>query len=174
MYTLTDKQNAIREVQRFLLEISYATDGIPHLSIDGIYGPQTVNAVSIFQQRNGLPTSGEADPDTWAELFRQYESARAARIELPSLLPPNKLPLSLHARGSEVMLLQVLLDAMRDTVGHIPSVSINGHFDPETQRALRAYQTHRHLPASGILDADTWRFLTRDYQTARNRTRHAE
>lgn len=37
---------------------------------DGIYGPITVAAVKDFQDRVGLPVSGEVDARTWTELFR--------------------------------------------------------------------------------------------------------
>lgn len=172
MYNLTDPRNAIRELQRYLLEISYATDGIPHLSIDGIYGKETREAVSLFQMRNGLAATGEADFATWQEIYRQFLYAREARTGRPVLLPPLSLPLALHARGSEVMVLQTLLAAMREVVPAIPTLSQNGHFDAETQRALRAYQTYRRLPPSGILDGETWALLARDYG-ARQRVRDA-
>ena len=170
MYNLTDERNAIRELQRYLLEISYATDGIPHLSIDGIYGEETRRAVLLFQSRNGLSPSGEADFATWQEIYRQFRQARDARTELPALLPRGILPLALHARGSEVMLLQTMLAAMRDVMSEMPPISQNGHFDQETQRALRAYQTVRRLPPSGVLDSETWAALARDYQNRPSRS----
>ena len=173
MYNLTDQRNAIRELQRYLLEISYATDGIPRLSIDGIYGKETRRAVTSFQERNGLPPSGEADFATWQEIYRQFLQAQAARTSAPMLLPRGILPLALHAQGSEVMLLQTLLYAMRETMATIPPISQNGHFDPETQRALRAYPTTRHLPPSGVLDHETWAALTRDYQNRTSMPHHA-
>ena len=174
MYNLTDQRNAIAELQRYLLEISYATEGFPHLSIDGIYGDETRAVVTQFQARNGLTQSGEADFATWQEIYRQFAAAREARLGRPLLLPPGSLPLALHASGSEVLLLQVLLNGMRETMPQIPHLHQSGHFDIETGRALRAYQAQSNLPASGILDEESWARLTRDYQS-RNRSRaHAE
>lgn len=173
MYNLTDERNAIRELQRYLLEISYATDGLPHLSIDGIYGDETRSTVLLFQTRNGLPTSGEADPATWQEIYRQFRQARDDRTTRPFLLPPDALPLSLHMRGSEVMLLQILLSALGESMHELPPVSMNGHFDPQTQRALRAYQEARSLPPSGVLDGETWEAMTTDYQRRPDLLHHA-
>ena len=173
MYNLTDKRNAIRELQRYLLEISYATNGLPHLGVDGIYGDETRTAVSAFQLRNGIPQTGEADPTTWAEIYRQFASARRARTEQPVLLPAGALPLALHARGSEVALLQTVLHALRTEMKEIPALSQTGHFDADTQRALRAYQVIRHLPPSGILDGDTWALLERDYRSRPGIPHHA-
>ncbi|MER6031913.1 peptidoglycan-binding domain-containing protein [Streptomyces sp. NPDC001851] len=40
----------------------------PKLSIDGIYGPHTVYAVTVIQQEAGLTPNGIVDPATWAAL----------------------------------------------------------------------------------------------------------
>ncbi len=172
MYHIINESQAIREIQRYLLEISYATDGLPHLSVDGIYGEETRGGVREFQRRNGLEASGQVDPATWDELYRQYDLARRERIEQPPLLPPDALPLALSAEGSEVALLQVLLVALQAELATLPPLRQSGRFDQETQRALRAYQVARRLPASGILDRETWQHLTQDYQN-RDPGRHA-
>ena len=173
MYNLTDKRNAIRELQRYLLEISYAEGGLTHLAADGIYGEETRAVVSAFQRRNGLAATGEADPETWAEIYRQFEAARRARQGRLLLLPRDALPLSLHARGSEVMLLQTILLALREEMSEIPPLSQTAHFDAQTQRALRAYQMVRRLPPSGILDEETWAHLVRDYERHPRKARDA-
>jgi len=40
-----------------------------HIPADGLFGPQTRGAVRAFQQRDGLPTSGRVDLQTWVALF---------------------------------------------------------------------------------------------------------
>jgi peptidoglycan hydrolase-like protein with peptidoglycan-binding domain len=45
---------------------------IPPLTIDGIYGPATRNAVLAAQRRFGLPQTGEVDFQTWDEIYDQY------------------------------------------------------------------------------------------------------
>lgn len=42
--------------------------GFLHGGIDGIYGPNTADAVRAFQNSNGLPVDGIAGPDTFAKL----------------------------------------------------------------------------------------------------------
>lgn len=173
MYDLTDERRVTRELQRYLSELSYATAELPHIAVDGILGEETRQALSRFQERNGLPATGQADPRTWAEIYRQFCAAREARTARPILLPAESLPLALHARGSEVMLLQAVLTALREIIQDIPPLGQNGHFDTETQRALRAYQAHRRLPPSGILDGETWAVLAADYQDRAAIPRHA-
>ena len=41
---------------------------------DGVFGPVTENAVGGFQDRFGLPVTGEVDSRTWTELFRAVVS----------------------------------------------------------------------------------------------------
>lgn len=80
----------VRELQKYLLEISYATHGYPHLSIDGIFGAETRDVVSRFQQRNRLPVTGIADRRTWDSIYRAYLVALAARLTEHRRLFPHR------------------------------------------------------------------------------------
>jgi len=53
-------------VQEALTHLNYDTGGI-----DGIYGPNTANAVSVFQREHNLLVDGIAGPDTQWALFKQ-------------------------------------------------------------------------------------------------------
>lgn len=46
----------------------------PPVPISGIYTPQTVEAVRIFQSANGLEPTGTADRGTWQRLSDEYNS----------------------------------------------------------------------------------------------------
>lgn len=163
MYAITDRAAALRLLQQYLLEISYATEGLPHISIDGVSGPETVRAVRLFQEQNNLPVTGEADYATWQEIFRHHAYARAARTIMPTLLPPTSLPLSLRAEGSEVYVLQILLATLCDKYPSLPCVRLSGRYDPETQYAVRLYQGYHGLPPSGTVDIATWEALAEEY-----------
>ena len=45
---------------------------IPGLSIDGIFGPKTREAVEAAQTRFGLPVTGTVDRATWQRLYDEY------------------------------------------------------------------------------------------------------
>ena len=74
-YNVEDKKSAVRQLQRLLLEISYSSDS-PRISIDGIYGKNTREAVRRFQSRCGLPVTGDTDFETWCALLSEYKAAR--------------------------------------------------------------------------------------------------
>jgi peptidoglycan hydrolase-like protein with peptidoglycan-binding domain len=55
MYDISNPSLPLRLVQGYLLEISYAENGLPHLSVDGVAGEETTETIRLFQQQNGLP-----------------------------------------------------------------------------------------------------------------------
>ena len=54
MYYIEEKEEAIANVQRNLLIISQINENIPQVSVDGIYGEETRNAVKIYQISKGV------------------------------------------------------------------------------------------------------------------------
>ena len=59
-------------VQYMINEIVLVYDFLPALSIDGVYGPTTEEAVREIQIRNSLPPTGEVDRATWESLARIF------------------------------------------------------------------------------------------------------
>ena len=163
MYAITDRGAALRLLQQYLLEISYATEGMPHISIDGVSGEETTRAVRRFQEQNNLPVTGEADYKTWQEIFRHHTYAKAIRTADPTLLSPDSLPLSLRSEGSDVYLLQIMLATLCDKYPALPCIRASGRYDPETQYAVRLYQGYRVMPPSGTVDLATWEALAEEY-----------
>lgn len=75
MYSIYSLPEAIREIQRYLLEISFAFDWLPVVSIDGIYGDRTRNAVRVLQGRYGLPETGAVNKETFRLLYDKFIEA---------------------------------------------------------------------------------------------------
>lgn len=70
----------VRELQKYLLELSYATHGYPHLAIDGVFGKETREAVALFQRRRRLPVTGVVDRRTWEAIYSAYLPVVSARV----------------------------------------------------------------------------------------------
>ena len=164
MYDIRDTSAALRRLQNYLLEISYATEGLPHIAVDGVVGEETNRAIRLFQRQNSLPETGYADYETWQSIFEQYLLALADRTARPTLLPPYTLPLTMRSAGSEVLVLQAVLSALHDRYPDLPLPIPSGRYDAETARAVRLYQDHHSLPPSGIVDRTTWEILADEYR----------
>lgn len=72
---IRDESEVIKEIQKFILEISYQIEEIPHVVIDGFYESETIDAVRIFQRQEGLPVTGEVDRVTYERLYLAYTDA---------------------------------------------------------------------------------------------------
>lgn len=62
----------IRQIQEQLNAIANAYPALPKISVDGVFGENTQNAVKKFQQIFGLPAAGIIDYSTWYEIQEIY------------------------------------------------------------------------------------------------------
>ena len=59
-------------MQEQLNVIAGAYPAIPRVTVDGVYGPATANAVREFQSVFGLPQTGIVDYRTWYKISEIY------------------------------------------------------------------------------------------------------
>lgn len=62
----------VRQIQEQLNAIANAYPALPKISVDGVFGENTQNAVKKFQQIFGLPATGIVDYSTWYEIQELY------------------------------------------------------------------------------------------------------
>lgn len=110
-----------------------------NLSVDGIFGTRTLNAVRDFQRNNSLSVDGLVGNNTWKTLLT---------------LPPYPL-LKQNYRGAYVTFLQQLLESNLYPVG-----GIDGIFGTRTLNAVQAFQQANGLTVDGIVGNNTWNALT--------------
>lgn len=110
-----------------------------NLTVDGIFGSRTLNAVRDFQRNNSLSVDGLVGTNTWRTLLT---------------LPPYPL-LREGYRGAYVALLQQLLESNLYPVG-----GIDGIFGSRTLSAVRAFQGANNLAVDGLVGNNTWNALT--------------
>ena len=60
---------------------------IPPITVDGVFGNATRNAVIAAQRRFGLPQTGVVNAETWDEIYDQYSG-----IETISWRDPEDFP----------------------------------------------------------------------------------
>lgn len=135
---------------------------------DGIYGPETVRAVSAFQRNHGLPVTGVTDQDTWEAIVAKYEPALIEQDEahpLHVILEPKQV-LRKGERHPNLYLVQAMLTVLGQVYESILPPESTGLLDNATADALASFQHLNGLPMTGNLDKRTWKHLTLHYPLA--------
>ncbi len=70
--TIGSSGPSVRIIQEQLNVISQVYTAIPTIAEDGIFGPQTANAVEVFQRTFNMPVSGIVDMPTWYRISGIY------------------------------------------------------------------------------------------------------
>jgi len=157
----------VRSLQTMLRVIGEQDENHPSVVPDGIYGPNTVAAVTAFQRRYGLPVTGITDQATWDAIVAVYEPAlvfvdEAQPIEV--ILSPNQV----IRRGEEhpnLYLAQAMLAVLSRAYG-ISMPGLTGVLDLPTEESLSGFQELSRLPMTGALDKLTWKHLALQYPLA--------
>lgn len=161
----------IRSLQTMLrviaLDQGYDISVIP----DGIYGKQTMAAVSEFQRRSGLPVTGNADQQTWETIAMTYTPALTRQGEAQPIAVIFE-PGEVIRKGEfhpNVYLAQGMLIILSDSNPGISKPGMTGFLDIPTSASLESFQLLSQLPATGELDRETWKNLALHYPQAASR-----
>ena len=160
----------IRSLQTMLRVI--AEDDPTHMSLvpDGIYGPETVRAVSIFQRKHGLSVTGVTDLETWEAIVSEFEPA-LVRVEeaqpLYIVLNPGQV-INKGEAHPNIFIVQGILAVLSEVYESISAPGLTGILDEATSDSLAAFQFLSGLPATGNLDKMTWKHLAIHYPLAAN------
>ena len=130
-----DTGDAVKRLQRALRRTP--DEG---LVVDGVFGPDTEQAVILFQESRGLTPDGVVGPLTWAAL-------------------PDGGPMPLlkaGCSGAIVESLQRLLTNGAPSEWGIDPGGIDGVFGPLTEASVEAFQTWGGVSADGIVGDETW------------------
>lgn len=162
------EKDAVRNLQRYLRQLSYTDREITPPPVDGIFESVTRRSLSDFQRTRGMTQSGVADRATWDALYREY----LASLERYS--PP--LPLYIFPRTPEgygvslgdeyflVGIIQLLLNELRIIYDSLTPLVISGVYDAETEANVRDFQSKNRLDETGKVDKATWNKLTEAYR----------
>jgi peptidoglycan hydrolase-like protein with peptidoglycan-binding domain len=117
------------------LQQSLAQAGYYPGKVDGVYGPTTVDAVQALQKAHGLPTTGTVDKATAAAL--QSDLAAKGGVAAQQQVAST-------AAVQQTLKLAGYWDG-----------PVDGQWTPALTDALKKFQTHLGVPATGTVDAAT-------------------
>lgn len=140
----------VKALQEALIELGFLKG-----KADGKFGAATENAVLLFQQQNGYPTTGVMDANIQAFLYSgkpKNAAGKTGRINTASAV--SGATLKQHATGDAVGDLQSQLKVMGYYNGEITRT-----FDLATKKAVIAFQKKNGLTADGVADAATQKVL---------------
>lgn len=134
----------VKHIQQRLAHYGYYTG-----KIDGVFGTGTIAATKVFQKANGLKVDGAVGEETLAKLNSDdavYKTLADDKDEL------GKYPiLRKNANNEYVKQAQSLLKTLDYYKGEV-----DGLYDDETIKAVKAYQKAVGLTADGKVGPKTW------------------
>ena len=158
----------IRSLQTMLRVLAENDTAYLPIIPDGIYGPETVQAVSVFQRNHGLPITGMTDHTTWETIVAIYEPALveqdSAQI-LEIILNPGQV-IRKGERNPNLRIAQAMLYTLSEIYESISQPSLSGLLDQPTSDSLSSFQSLSGLPMTGNLDKHTWKHLALQYPLA--------
>ena len=156
----------VDDLQYYINYLSQYYSTIPPVSIDGVFGDETLSAVIDMQNTFGLNPDGVVGEETWETMYRAYlgiiETIPVEYVQ-GQTVPYGGVILRLGAQSESVRVLQQYINYIAETFPEVDAVSVTGYFGTNTRAAVIALQEILGLNASGSVDAVTWDAITSLY-----------
>ncbi len=157
------KGDDVEVIQNQLTRITGDYSALPLIKDEkGTFGESTENTVKSFQNIFGLQSTGIVDKSTWYRISEIYYAVKklgelnseGELIGVPSNAPTTTVQRG--ERGSDVILLQFLLNYISTFFDVVPSVIQTGFFGTGTENSIKEFQRNFGLDPTGIVDSKTW------------------
>lgn len=161
---------SVRILQYYLNFLSYFNLKLPYVSIDGIFGDETRDAVLTFQSLYGLDVDGIVGRDTWDMIQNAYAGVLTSLPDeyrsYSSLLYPGYI-ITMGASGKVVEQLQTYLKTIAANTPSVPDVTVDGYYGDETRNAVLAVQRLEGIEQNGQVGVLTWNAIVNLYNQFR-------
>ncbi len=142
--------SAVNTLQEALTELGFYTG-----KISGSYDAATVKAVKAFQSKNGILQTGTATAELQKLIYEGKPlNSKGKKYDVKTLPPIVGVTMRLNDRGYQVTELQ---EALKE-LGYYKA-AVNGVYDQNTVKAVKAFQKANKLTADGIAGAKTQQML---------------
>ena len=158
--------SAVEQLQFWLNTLAQYESAIPSVTVDGVFGSGTANAVRAFQRKYGLTVDGVVGRTTWTEVYDQFRSIQSDN-GTPNAYPGT--PLREGSSGQNVRLVQFWLKIARTVYTSLANVTVDGKFGSATAAAVRRFQSYFGLTSDGVVGRITWNKLYEVYNDIANK-----
>ena len=157
----------VAQLQFLLNYISQYYPSIPPVVENAYFDQRTKDSVLAFQEYFSLVADGQVGPATWNMLYSVYKSIQKPEPpgpQPPPIQPYPGAPLRIGSTGSNVLLIQRILNHLSIYYPQIPRLAEDGIFGQGTHNAVVQFQTlFRILPIDGIVGPVTWNAIMTEF-----------
>ena len=173
-----DSSGGVITLQYYLEYIALFVSTVLSPTVDGVFGPNTTEAVKSFQRTYNLAETGVVNREVWTAIQNTYyeiiSSTPYVFTEGATLPFPGRV-LRLGLFGDDVRALQEYLNFISKSYTSIPEVSVDGDFGPATERAVSEFKRIFDIPGDpGRVSVQTWNAITSVYDDLYNGNRVRE
>lgn len=162
--------SSVRILQYYLSFLGYFNLKLPYISVDGIFGDETRDAVLTFQSLYGLDVDGIVGRDTWDMIQNAYAGVLTSLPDeyrsYSSLLYPGYI-ITTGASGKVVEQLQTYLKTIAANTPSVPDVTVDGYYGDQTKNAVLAVQRLEGIEQNGQVGVLTWNAIINLYNQFR-------
>ena len=99
------------------------------------------------------------------QILKRYYPQDLELATAPTASVTESFPgtLALGSSGENVRRMQIFLNRIHGNFPSIPTVTVNGQFDAQTQEAVRIFQRSFNLVQDGIIGRSTWNKISQTY-----------
>ena len=163
----------IRSAQTCLRKIAYTYKDIPLIIPDGIYGTQTMECVKAFQNKYGLPVTGEIDYETWDKIMAVYEQVSEMEAEPFNIkiFPGTKTKFFPEETSPHLFPIQSVMLLLTEVFPELGNLSINGIHDKPSVHVVQNLQKIFGMETTGVIEKKFWNQLVLLYEAHVSRNR---
>ena len=157
--------DAVFEAQSYLRNIGRLDSDISRVVPDGLFGPETTDAVKSFQRKHELEETGIINLETWELIKRKNSEAVFTASEPVQIVKITKedLPIVKGSDSTLVYTLHLMLNRLSQQYDNFTPLPLQSLFDENTEREVRRWQRVISHTESGQVDKVTWNNLAEFY-----------
>ncbi len=173
MYRTNDRQEAVREIKKYLYVISTRLyPQIGRTTIDGQYDEPTRAAVKEFQRIMKLADSGEVDIETFNALYLAFRRVRDDFYERDYIVENTDFPVRVGHMGENVRALHILINELAKEHPDVRDVGTGGYYSARTARSVQSLRRAYGLGESDEVDKHMYSRMLMELEAIRRRDKN--